>query len=499
MRTAGVARALGAIVVIVIVTIASFAVYETYFAGGQTSCLSIPSGGVRGQTSRTSFGAVTEYVISGPNRWPNAVTTAPDGSVWFAEQELPGVAHLFPNNGTLVEYEWPAYPRAKLPDCVPWVSSNGIAVWNGRVWATDEFGNGILGVDPVGGSVVTVNTTAKANFPYWLAVGPDGALWFTSSDTPARLGRIQSNLSVSVTALEGLGPEQPLQLKFVNSTLAYISTVDESTNSTSHSCVCTGHVYSFDPSSVGATLTPNLVGGSHRLVLPTSVSYAAGSIWVAQHGGSSVVGYNLTSGVWRTFPTSLISWSGATLPLQVEGSGEKVWFNEHVANKIALLDPSRGILTEYSESDPPVSDEAGIQNDLSIAATATGLWFTSMSGNYIGVVDGTKEPGFSVSVEGTNHASAAPGGNATFDLRVSGEWQTALSVNSSDSENAQSIPTNIGVFPTPASIPAGELRPVALRVNVKLGSALAPGTYTVAVTVTGGGVQQTAYFFIDVA
>ncbi|MDG6913207.1 MAG: hypothetical protein JRN35_09045, partial [Nitrososphaerota archaeon] len=68
-----------------------------------------PLGGrsvLKSQLQSVTFGAVTEFALPSPARSPNAITVAPDGSVWFGEQAIPGVAHLYPN-GTLVEYAWP--------------------------------------------------------------------------------------------------------------------------------------------------------------------------------------------------------------------------------------------------------------------------------------------------------------------------------------------------------------------------------------------------------
>ena len=500
MRTGASRKVLAAIIVIVVVTVASFALYETFLGSGPAGCLSIPEGGVKSQASSTSFGAVTEYKISGQNRWPNGITSAPDGTVWFAEESPPGVVHLYPSNGTLVEYPLPGLAKPQPPDCAAYLNISGMAVWNGRVWAADEFGNLTIGVNPSNGGTVSVNSSSNAPFPYWLAVGPDGNLWFTSNNfpgEPARLGMILSNLTLRTVDLVGLGDYQPVQIDFVNATLAYLSTINEATNSTSQACACTGHIYSFNPSGAGPSITPTLVGGNEKLILTTSVTYAAGSVWATQHGGSNLVGYNLTSGTWKTFPTSLIPWSEVTLPLESDATGNRVWFNEHIANKIAFLDPSQGTLTEYSESNPPTSGEAGIQNDLSITATQSGLWFTSISGNYVGFVDPTVKPGFGVNVGGANHATVAQGGNASFQLSVSGSWSTALSVNSSDSENLQSIPKGITITSIPNAIPAGS-GPVDLRVEVEVGAGVPPGAYTVAVTVTNQGLQQTAYLFVQV-
>jgi streptogramin lyase len=486
-----------AILLLGVIIVASFSFYEIFYARGNT-CQSIPAGSVlRSQTAKVQFGAVSEYKLPGMDRWPNAVTTAPDGSVWFAEQEVPGVAHFFPSNGTVVEYSWPGYRTPKLPDCLPLATSAGIAMWNGRVWASDQYGHSIVGISPRDGTAVSVNTTGKADFPYWLAVGPDGSLWYSSVSTPAKLGRISLDMTVNTISLEGLGHDEPFQLDFVNSSLALLSTINESVNSTTSSCVCDGHIYAFNPSSTSPTITPTLVGDGFKLILPISLSYSGGSLWATQHGASNLVRYDFAKESWTKYPTSTLPWLQTTLPYVVDASQGSVWFNEHYANRIAVLDPGAGTLTEYSESDPPASNYTDIQNDLSISAARGGLWFTSMSGNYLGFVDGSYNTGIHIGVSGTIVATILPGGNASFTVTVSGAWSSPMKVTVSDSESFTSIPKLLQITPSVSAIPIGG-SPYSLGMRIIADQKTQAGNYTVGVTVTNGLTQQTAYFFVDV-
>jgi streptogramin lyase len=492
-------KVVAAVLVAALVVVGSVSVYEVYYTGSPQTCQVLKGTTVqKSQTTKTTFGAVTEYKLPSPDRWANAVTMASDGSVWFAEDGVPGVGHLFPSNGTLVEYPWPGYTPPAPPDCVPSESSSGIALWNGRVWAAEEFGNVLWGVNPSDGSAQVLNVTGKADFPYWVSVGPDGALWFTSDDLPAVLGRLQTNMSLQIISLQGMGNDEPLQLDFVNYTLAYISTVNLSENSTTHGCVCNGHIYSFDPSKAGQSITPTLVGGAFDLQLPTSVAYSAGSIWVAQHEAASIARFNIDTGAWTVYPTSIVPWSPTTLPYVVQATGGIVWFNEHYANKIALLNPGLGTLTEYSETNPPITTFDGVQNDVSIAPGANNsLWFTSMSGDYVGVLNGNYDPGLSVQSVGSNTRTIRQGGNASFTLTVTAPCACSLRVNVSDSENPESIPKAIQIVPGTNLIQAG-VSPFSLGVSVVVGQGVKQGNYTLAVTVTDGDVQQTAYLFLVV-
>jgi streptogramin lyase len=494
------AMKIAALLVTAAVVVSGLVAYEFYFAQGpsQPGCVSLPGGTfVRSQTTGTTFGAVTEYALPGNDTWPSAITAAPDGSVWFAEQAVPGVTHLFPNNGTIVEYAWPGYKTPTLANCFPNVVSSGIALWNGRVWSADEFANVIYGVKPSDSSVVSINATGKASYPYWLAVGPDGNLWVTFDNTPALLGRIFPNLTMSLITLSGTGEDSPLQLDFVNSTYALLASINLSENTTTKGCVCNGHVYSFDPSLVGSTVAPSMVGGGYNLFEPTSASYSSEGVWVAQHASSSVVGYDYRSGTWAQYPTSRVPWTNTTLPLQVAANGTEVWFNEHYANKIALLNPAAGTLTEFEESNPPPTSYVGIQNDEYITLAGGRLWFTSMTGNYVGFIDASYKPSFRLDVSGSNAVSITPGGSASLVLGVAGSWGAPMGVSVSDSENYAAAPTFIRVTPSVSAIPTGASS-YSLGLNIAAAPSIGAGEYTVAVTVTNGLIQQTAYIFVRV-
>jgi len=206
------------------------------------------------------------------------------------------------------------------------------------------------------------------------------------------------------------------------------------------------------------------------------------------------------AGNWTVYPTSTVNYEGFTLPYFIQASGSRVWFNEHYGNKIAMLDPAAGTLTEFSEADPPISNRSQIQNDLTIAATSAGAWFTSTTANYVGFVNASK-PTFSVSLNGSNRMTLRVGGSLNASLSISGTWSRPLSVKFSDSENLTSIPKLITITGADSSLPArdcGNCSAVGIGVTVSASQSLQPGRYTVAVTVSDGLVDQTAYIFLTV-
>ncbi len=454
------------------------------------------------QAKVVKFGDVTEYLLPNPSRDPNGITVAPDGSVWFGIQALAGVGHLF-QNGTEREYAWPGYPDVGQLDS-EYVKSEtwNIQLWNGRVWAADDNGYLVNGLDPANDSTIELNVTAvphpsssaPALSPYILTATPYGSMWFTAlpyltGDELPVIGRVSADLNVTLYAVGGLGHQEPIQIQFYNSTLAYVVALDPVNPYDSG-------LYSFNPTTPGSTIMMTHVGGNFTLIYPDSLTITGNTIWITQHATSAVVSYDLKTGVWTTYPTSNVGYIYATYPYSITSQGGMVWFNEHYANEIALLNPSTGALTEYSEADPPVSSGTGIQQDLTVAAGSAGLWFTSWDGNYIGFVNGKTAPSFSVSLLDGNETTLAPGGSTTVEYELTGSWTGSLQVLTSDSENYNSTPSLISIRPDATSVPPGS-GPQSLSVSISAQESIPPGRYTVDVTLSDGLVRQTAFLVVN--
>lgn len=448
----------------------------------------------RYQAQKIAFGPVTEYCLGAPSRWANGVAVGPDGSVWFGEQSLPGLGRLM-TNGTVVEYGWPgAQPFETGSNNSPRTGIWGVAVWNGKVWGTDSENSLIVGVDPSGGQLTVLNVTELAPIPYTFAASPDGSLWFTSLSDPPKVGRIGPDLSLSyfdVLAAEGF---EPLQLEFTNSTAGYLVGLTPSNPGGEQGL----YRFNVDPGQMDVRVAK--VGGLD-LSEPDSVSSYGRFVWVAQHGPSSIVRYDTDSRTWTVFPLAKPSYTGTTLPYFVEAQSSQVWFNEHFANRVGMLDPISGTSVEFSESDPPPESGSQVQNDLTIAATQEGVWFTSMSGGYVGFVGAGANGPFSLSVAGGNEVELARGVATSVQVDIaaspgSGSWP-AQGVIVTDSENKTSVPRLLSAVSSETSVPAGSGEQV-LTVQLTAASNLPAGRYTVGVTLTDGLIFETVYLFVTV-
>ncbi|MDE1852852.1 MAG: cupredoxin domain-containing protein [Thaumarchaeota archaeon] len=446
-------------------------------SGGQASsggCSSIfkSPGPHRSQLKETRFGAVTEFALPQPGRAPNAVAVAPDSSVWFGEQNLTGVAHLFPN-GTLVEYPWPPNPAYGVGQytCSFKTAIWGVAFWRGMVWASDDAGNQLVGTNPTTGSTETIVMPVNDSSPYTLTVGPDGSLWVPEVLADS-VGRVLSNGTVVQYPLPPAAGGVPADIIFVNDTGYFV----------------TNAVYTFPADRFDFTNASAL----RLLYYPFGISYGDGDVWVAQHGTSQVVAYDMRDGAWLTYPTSTVNYTSTTLPYFIAVNGSLVWFNEHYGNRMGVINVAQGTMTEYSESDPPVTSPFDILNTQTFALGGGGAWFVSVTGNLVGFVNASYVPGFSVSVAPNATIRVPQGGTTQLTMMVSGSSANPLTFQFSDSESIFSSPNEITMNPSVSGF-ASLNGSKDVSVTIAVGASLPPGEYTLVFTVTDGLVYQSKF------
>jgi len=454
------------------------------------------------------FGAVTKYLLP-EDRSPNAITVAPDGSVWFAELGTPGVAHLS-QNGTLVEYRWPyTYPASPSSSggtaCSDWTNTWGIALWDGDVWGTNGATDSIVGLNPSTDSFQTIHVET-GSFPYTLAVGPDNHLWFTQLPFLPEVGRVDpSSHEVSYYPLPDGANASAVSVTFQNATLGYVLASFVDTNG--------GEVFSFNPSASDITFTlvggasPGAAGSSQIATagngpsVPTSVAAGEGGLWVTEHAESDMDFYDSNTAQWQAYPTSTIGYADVTLPYFDVSNGTTVWFNEHFANKLGEICCNGTSLTEYSLSDPPASSIGTIDNAETIALASDRIWFTEMTADCVGFVSDSYHPAFSISLANNSTVGMQPGSTAQVQLKLSGTASAPLSWQFSDSEQFSGAPKNI-TFAGPGQgflLNGTTTDGVRLSVSISASRDTPAGRYEALVTVTDGLVYRSAYLEIVIA
>jgi virginiamycin B lyase len=437
----------------------------------------------KSQLQHVHFGAVLKYRLPA-GRSPNGIAVAPDGSVWFGEQALPGVGHLYVN-GTLVEYRWPfQYTSVLSSSYIGFTFIWGVAIWNGCVWASDQAGSQLVAVDPASGRIITVKVNV-GSFPYTLTVGPDDSLWFTEIFA-SKIGRVDSQLHLHEYSLPVLGT--PAQIVFANSSLGYY--ID-----TGNIGLVEPAVYSFDPNNFSPI---QIYSNGTTLLSPTSLTLAKDGLWVAQHTSSNLAHYDFENHAWSQYPTTPVSYVQTNLPYFVAANGSLVWFNEHYANRMAVIDSARGLLTEYSLSNPPANKTNQIDNALTFALGKDKVWFTELTANYVGYVDATYHPSFSFQPPTNSNLQLTAGRKTSTNLILEGTGNKTLKITSTDSEPLTLKPPQIALNLSETEL--GNLNGQAtVTLSVASSQSTLPGDYTLLVSVTDGLVTQGIYLTLTVS
>jgi virginiamycin B lyase len=148
---------------------------------------------------------ITEPVQLNPGSNPTSITDGPDTNLWVTESGSDKIAKISPSTGALLA-EFPLSAGAN-PQQI-------ISGPNNSLWFT-EAGNGAtpnrIGTITVAGVVSEYNIpTANAGLTS-IAVGSDGALWFTER-TASKIGRITSGGAVTAELPTQTPNAQPYQI-----------------------------------------------------------------------------------------------------------------------------------------------------------------------------------------------------------------------------------------------------------------------------------------------
>src|SRR5208282_1765559 len=342
-----------------------------------------------------------------------------------------------------------------------------------------------VGVNPSTLTVYVIRISETGTFPYTIAPSPDGGLWFTEL-YGSKLGQIDAACGLTEYALPTSFGGTPTQIAFENTTSGYYLDAGNVSSAA-------GSLLSFDTTH----FSPKLVNGGFVLRAPTSLALVPGGIWVTQHATSTLAYYDTNSNEWSLFPTSTVSYQDVTLPYFVAANGSLIWFNEHYANRLAKLDTTSGLLTEYSLSDPPASKIIRIDNALTFAVAKDKVWFTELTANYVGYVDASYQPNFTISPPNNPVIKMKPGENTNLTFTIQGQSPQPLTIQFADTENYTAKPQKIIMTPNTEEITSlnGQTN---LTVNVKADETLTPGNYTLLITITNGMITQSAYTHLQI-
>lgn len=378
---------------------------------------------------------------------PGPIVADPGGGAWFA---MPGdhrIGRVWPN-GVVVEFPLPS----------PYEEPRGIAVGpDGATWFTQTGGHtGSEGIGRIDGSgTIVEHPLPDQTLPFAIAAGPDGNLWFTALGSEP-IGRITPG--GVVTMFPGDLQGDPLNIT---------SGPDGALWFTEDGIV---------RGSVGAIGRVTTTGVVTEYPLPTPAGSTSGAgdlavgpdgnlwfTWAVRPLGGPVGSESLRIG--RITPagaiTSFTIWAAQGWPPGgvTRGPDGDLWFTAVHANVVAR------ITTDGAVSTLPVPTMSAGPSDIS--AGPDGLWFTEGSASKIGRILPVVRPpivppapsitSFAPSSGRAGTAVAIAGSNlgGTTDVRFNGTRQPAFTVDPTGTLITTTVPAGASTGPIVVSTAGG--------------------------------------------
>jgi virginiamycin B lyase len=121
----------------------------------------------------TLQGALREFAVPSPGSGPGAITSGPDGNLWFTEQASQQIGRITPS-GEITEFLVSTY----YVDAYQF-TFGGIAVGvDGALWFTDVAGDQV-GRITTRGAISLFPLPATHSAPAGMTTGPGKTVWFT--------------------------------------------------------------------------------------------------------------------------------------------------------------------------------------------------------------------------------------------------------------------------------------------------------------------------------
>ncbi len=259
------------------------------------------------------IGQITEYPLP-PESYPNAITTGPDGNLWFLDEGSKKIGKIT-TAGVVTEYPLPKESYLEEITAGP----------DGNVWFT-SLNKKIGKVTPAG----KITEYPVSPEPIGITAGPDGNLWFTGSE---KIGKITTSGEVTEYKLPKAGyPEEITAGPDGNLWFTYYS--NESSKARLGKITTSGEV------------TEYTLPGERYATSITAGPGKENALWFTREGignQSNAVGKITTSGTVTEYSLPENSQpQGITA-----GPDGNVWFTERGRNKIGRITTS-GSITEYS-------------------------------------------------------------------------------------------------------------------------------------------------------
>ncbi|HZZ79365.1 MAG TPA: putative Ig domain-containing protein [Gemmataceae bacterium] len=336
---------------------------------------------------------------------PWAVTTGPDGNVWFTEK-TGSIGMINPSTHAVSEF----------PITTPSGTPSGITAGpDGNLWFTEPGANQIGMINPTTHTVTEFAVPTSGSSPTGIVAGPDGNLWFTEN-TGGRVGSINPTTHAF----------SEFQLPNGGAALGIAAGAD-------------GSIWFTENAGNKIGLINPITHAISEIAIPTSgaqangiTAGADGNIWFVEQNANKIGQVNVSTHAITEFA---IPASGHPFGITSAADGN-LWFTETGANQIGSFNPTSHAFSMINIPTPN-SSSAGIGN-----GPGGTVWFAES--NIHGIAEVVNSPTITAPPANQN---VAEGQTATFTATAVGfptptvQWQV-----STDNGATWTLLTNGGVY-----------------------------------------------------
>jgi virginiamycin B lyase len=354
---------------------------------------------------------VTEFPIPTAGSLPSGITVGPDGNLWFTESGTGKIGRITPA-GVITEFPLP-YPNSQ---------PNGIATGSdGALWFAETAAEQIGRITTAG--VITETSVAiVGSQPYGITTGPGGGLWFTAAEINGnQIGHITTDGQVGVYS-DGPPPGY----------IGFPFNIAQGADGALWFATCTPPALPCTNSEI--VHFTNSGGVSNFAFYPAAgvsaygiTSGPDGALWFTDSGPSNHIGRITTAGAMTEFPVSSGSLGGITV-----GPDGALWFASALAggNTIGRI-TTAGAATEFPIAGDPLNIITGPDGALWFTepnANKIGRMVLTTNQELLIVptagiaASGTKGVAFTPS--SFSYTLGTPGGSAAFSISGVPTWLT---------------------------------------------------------------------------
>lgn len=416
---------------------------------------------------------ISNYSLPTANSVPDAIVVGLSHKLWFTEYGAGKIGEIDSVIKNFTEYPIPE--AGATPATLAFYGPD-------QVWFTDQ--------NPNSPSVWMFNTTShgfrrfltnatNSGPVFVLADQGTKSVWFTDT-TAAYLGKIDTNTLTMTKFNAPASYSGPVEIAIQNGT-SYLWVTEIS-----------GRIARFDT----ASNTFQEIVPSVPLNYPVGIVVdSKGSVWVSEHGGSSIAEYVSSNSTWRKYPTSQATASPGTGPatLAIDSLG-RLWFAEHYSNRIGRLDPAIGSMEEFGIPVP------GAYSLLNSVDQSGNFWFAEAYGNSIGMIPKTASSSVIVRPVSTPASAITSGQTITSQFLVVNNLPSQitldLNVTSFFTTNYFTTRSEMSLSTYSLTLGPGQNKTVIAGITPDL--SLPSGTYTSGLVAGYDNVSAIGSFFLQV-